>query len=70
MRYGSKHKFGAVNYHMMMMLGQTLTLKDKAEFQVNDKLKVSFTGVYDVLEVTTKGESANITFGVSAELKI
>ena len=70
MRYGSKHKIGAVDYHMMLLLGNTLTWKDKADFKVNDQLKVSFTSVYDLQEIVTKGETSSMTLGVTAELKI
>jgi len=70
LRYGGKHKLGAADYHMMVLLGQGVTWKDKCEFKVNDKLKLAFTAVYDLQEVITKGESSNINMGVSAEMKI
>jgi hypothetical protein len=70
LRYGGKFKMGAVDYHTAVLLGQGLTLKDKCEFKVNDKLKLSMTAAYDLQEVMTKGESSNINMGVSAELKI
>jgi len=51
-------------------LGQSLSVKDKADFKVNDKLKLGFTANYDLQELITKGESSNINMGISAELKI
>lgn len=61
---------GPVDYHVNALLGQTLTMKDKCDYKINDKLKMSMTAVYDLQEVMTKGESSNITMGLSAELKI
>ena len=70
MRYGAKHKFGAVNYHLMMMMGQSLTWKDKSKVKVTDQLELCFTSTGDLVEIMTKGERSNVTLGVAAELKI
>jgi len=69
-RYGGKHKLGSADWNMSLLVGQTVTWKDKLEFKVNDKLKLAMTGVFDLQEVVTKGESANVNMGVTAELKI
>jgi hypothetical protein len=70
LRYGCKHKIGACDYNMQVLLGQSLTMKDKCDFKVNDKLKLGITGTYDLQELMTKGESSNMNVGLSAELKI
>lgn len=48
MRYGLKSKIGSIDYQAMVLMGQTLTWKDKYDFKVNDQLKLSFTQVCDV----------------------
>lgn len=70
MRYGSKYKLGPLDYHMSVLLGNTLTMKDKVDMKVNDSLKLSVSKYYDWKEVVTKGETSSMTFGVTAELKI
>ena len=70
LRYGSKHKLGALDYHMNLLLGNTITFKDKCDMKVNDQLKVSVTATGDLGEIVTKGESSSMTLGVTAELKI
>jgi len=70
LRYGMKSKIGTCDYNMQALLGQTLSIRDKADFKVNDKLKLGFTANYDLQELVTKGESSNINMGISAELKI
>lgn len=53
-----------------MMMGQSLSWKDKAKVKVTDQLELCFTSTGDLVEIMTKGESSNVTLGVAAELKI
>lgn len=37
---------------------------------MNDKTKLSFTSVYDLMDVLTKGDGANVKLGVALEMKL
>lgn len=69
-RYGTYHKLGKVDYNVNILLGKTMTWKDNAEFKVNENFKVSFSTFFDMHEILSKGESSNMTLGMTAELKI
>ena len=70
LRYGGKYKFGVTDWDASVLVGKSVVLKDTFTFKATDQLKIGVTGVMDIPEIITKGETAGMILGFKAEFKL